>query len=338
VTIDGWPRKAPHGVRRADGIGSPEWASTSHARPHARGTPGTRFGTCRRLLAAALLCLPACGEAERGAELAWRAHDLARAKVRTFGTTTDLNELFVVGQARMGTPVVDLSTSAGLSALVSGWHVESAHTWGLGERSVIGLDIRGKPNLSLRLSCWPLSYAGAPGQTLVVVLNGRPIDARELAAGRQEVCIDLPSALLVDGDNAVEFIYGWCRRPVDVLPGSEDSRELAVAFQSIEVEGARQDGPRPSIEGEDDSVLVLPSGSSSSSMQAAAISFRLWGGMSVAMPTAMPCVPFSSTFGRRAGRSCGSSSVPSKFGVHSTVPWPSSDSSVCAYGRKRDSV
>ena len=53
--------------------------------------------------------------------------------------------------------------------------------------------------------------------------------------------------------------------------------------------------------------------------------------MSVAMPTAMPEVPFSSRFGRRAGRIAGSSSVPSKFGVQSTVPWESSPSSTSAY-------
>ncbi len=52
--------------------------------------------------------------------------------------------------------------------------------------------------------------------------------------------------------------------------------------------------------------------------------------MSVDMPTAMPCVPLSNTFGRRAGRNAGSSSVPSKFGCQSTVPSESSDSSTSA--------
>jgi hypothetical protein len=65
-------------------------------------------------------------------------------------------------------------------------------------------------------------------------------------------------------------------------------------------------------------------------MQARATSRRLCGGMSVAMPTAMPVAPLSSTFGRRAGSSFGSSSVPSKFGCQSTVPCPSSDSSTSA--------
>ena len=65
-------------------------------------------------------------------------------------------------------------------------------------------------------------------------------------------------------------------------------------------------------------------------MQAAATSRRLCGGMSVAMPTAMPVVPLSSTLGRRAGSTDGSSIVPSKFGTQSTVPSPSSRSSTSA--------
>ena len=52
--------------------------------------------------------------------------------------------------------------------------------------------------------------------------------------------------------------------------------------------------------------------------------------MSVAMPTAIPEVPFSSRFGSRAGRITGSCSVPSKFGDQSTVPSDSSASSTSA--------
>ena len=47
---------------------------------------------------------------------------------------------------------------------------------------------------------------------------------------------------------------------------------------------------------------------------------HMWGGRSVAMPTAIPDAPLSSTCGRRAGRIMGSSSVPSKLASHSTVP------------------
>ena len=45
------------------------------------------------------------------------------------------------------------------------------------------------------------------------------------------------------------------------------------------------------------------------SMQAALIaSRRLCGGMFVAMPTAIPCEPLTSRFGKRAGRTTGSCS------------------------------
>ena len=60
--------------------------------------------------------------------------------------------------------------------------------------------------------------------------------------------------------------------------------------------------------------------------------------MSVAMPTAMPIEPFSSTCGTRAGSQLGSSMVPSKFGTQSTVPCASSPSSASAIGLSLDSV
>ena len=40
--------------------------------------------------------------------------------------------------------------------------------------------------------------------------------------------------------------------------------------------------------------------------QASITSPRLWGGMLVAMPTAMPPAPLTSRFGNRAGRTVGS--------------------------------
>ena len=54
--------------------------------------------------------------------------------------------------------------------------------------------------------------------------------------------------------------------------------------------------------------------SSRSSIRATAASItspRLCGGMLVAMPTAMPCAPLTSRFGKRAGRTMGSLRVPS---------------------------
>ena len=71
-------------------------------------------------------------------------------------------------------------------------------------------------------------------------------------------------------------------------------------------------------------------GASSNRTQARATSRRLWGGMSVAMPTAMPVAPFNNTLGRRAGNNSGSFRVPSKLGAQLTVPWASSANRVWA--------
>ena len=53
------------------------------------------------------------------------------------------------------------------------------------------------------------------------------------------------------------------------------------------------------------------SGSSSSFSAALHTSVKLCGGMLVAMPTAMPVLPFTSRFGTLLGSTTGSSRVPS---------------------------
>ncbi len=53
--------------------------------------------------------------------------------------------------------------------------------------------------------------------------------------------------------------------------------------------------------------------------QASTVSLRLWGGILVAIPTAIPVAPLTRIFGNLAGRTFGSFSVSSKFGIKSTV-------------------
>ena len=65
---------------------------------------------------------------------------------------------------------------------------------------------------------------------------------------------------------------------------------------------------------------------------------RLWVGMLVAMPTAMPWLPFTSRFGNRDGMTLGSSLVPSKLAVKSTVSSSIPSTSRIASGVSRHSV
>ncbi len=50
-------------------------------------------------------------------------------------------------------------------------------------------------------------------------------------------------------------------------------------------------------------------------------SLGLWGGMFVAIPTAIPVVPFIRRLGTIAGRTTGSFSLPSKLGLNSINPF-----------------
>ena len=73
-------------------------------------------------------------------------------------------------------------------------------------------------------------------------------------------------------------------------------------------------------------------------MSASTISRRLWGGMFVAMPTAMPLEPFTRRFGNFDGRTVGSFSVPSKLSIQSTVSFSRSSSIASAVFASRHSV
>ena len=79
-------------------------------------------------------------------------------------------------------------------------------------------------------------------------------------------------------------------------------------------------------------------GSSSTQMTAPMTSRMLWGGMLVAMPTAMPEEPLTSRLGNREGRTLGSLRVSSKLGSQSTVSLSMSRSISSAMRDMRASV
>ena len=61
-------------------------------------------------------------------------------------------------------------------------------------------------------------------------------------------------------------------------------------------------------------------GESIRAIVASTTSFKLCGGISVAIPTAIPEAPLSKTFGILDDKNLGSIKVPSKLGPQSTVP------------------
>ena len=67
------------------------------------------------------------------------------------------------------------------------------------------------------------------------------------------------------------------------------------------------------------SVVISGSGLSISAITPSTTSFKLWGGIFVAIPTAIPEVPFNNNIGSLVGSTDGSSKEPSKFGTNLTV-------------------
>ena len=83
---------------------------------------------------------------------------------------------------------------------------------------------------------------------------------------------------------------------------------------------------------------MVASGLSTSISTALATSRRLWGGMLVAMPTAMPLEPLTRRLGILEGRTVGSWSRSSKFDRKSTVFLSMSSSMATATRVSRASV
>ncbi len=83
---------------------------------------------------------------------------------------------------------------------------------------------------------------------------------------------------------------------------------------------------------------TVQSGFRATCTMAAVSSRRLWGGMFVAIPTAMPDEPLASRLGKRVGSTTGSCICPSKLGANSTVSRSMSCSISSASGCRRASV
>ncbi len=70
---------------------------------------------------------------------------------------------------------------------------------------------------------------------------------------------------------------------------------------------------------------MVASGLSINRLIASINSVKLWGGITVDMPTAIPMVPLSNKLGNLAGRTAGSFKESSKFGFQFTVSFSKSN-------------
>jgi arylsulfatase A-like enzyme len=162
--------------------------------------------------------------------------------------SVDLVELFALADATAETERIDFGTPAARPHLTAGWSYDETlasgrpFVWAEGERSVLRLEVGRARDLRLRFRCWPFHYAGAPEQKLGVWIGGEPLAETVLSPHPAWYTAFVPAARLRAGENTLELRYAAHARPRDVLPGARDRRPLAVAWDVLEVEGARRYG------------------------------------------------------------------------------------------------
>jgi arylsulfatase A-like enzyme len=146
--------------------------------------------------------------------------------------------------------------------LVSGWgraeeHLESGVTfaWANAPASELLLDVAGSGPRRLVLRGWPYRAPDGSRQTVDVSINGRSVGVEQIGRVRRRIELDVPDGVLVPGRNTVRFEYAYVVSPADTQAGSNDRRQLAVAFDELELEPAVDrpvpEPPHPVVEGDD---------------------------------------------------------------------------------------
>src|SRR5438552_3889927 len=249
-----------------------------------------------------------------------RALDVARAR--------DSDDHLLVGEevldGEVGRAVDDLR-APGVAILVADgdqFLLDDGHELGVGGEDALQLVDEGQHLLVLFDDLVALEL----GQALQAhVENSLGLDFREGELGHERFARGVGAVRGADeADDEVELLHRFAQTGEDVRPLFR-AREVVTGpardhltaepdegFQHLlEIHDLRpavgKSGPVSTVS----SVSTVVLGSSMSITRAATPSVRLWGGMLVAMPTAMPAEPLTSRFGMRAGSTTGSCSLSS---------------------------
>jgi hypothetical protein len=140
--------------------------------------------------------------------------------------------------------VLDFGAPEREFALLTGWNEderwgETTVQWSRDRESSIYLYLNEPADRVLDMRLQPLAWEGSPRQTVDVYVNGAVADRLTLEPGWAQYRLTLPARLFRTGLNAVTFRYGYAIAPARVIPGSTDTRALAVAFDYVALRRAR---------------------------------------------------------------------------------------------------
>ncbi len=133
----------------------------------------------------------------------------------------------------------DPETTAG--HLVSGWSgwektpEGDTFVWAQANEARMVVTNAGGSDRVLRLRAWSFTFPDAPEQTVTLFVNGTRVDTAGLYREAHVLTFVVPKGLWKKGDNDLRFAFAWAEAPKDRVPGSNDARTLAAAFDWVEI-------------------------------------------------------------------------------------------------------
>jgi hypothetical protein len=129
---------------------------------------------------------------------------------------------------------LDLGAPGTEPYLGQGWDIQldekplgATATWISGKTADIYLPLAGPGDVTLRLAIAPLSYQGAPAQSVTVSANGVPLlKDQALGPGWQTLEVAVPASATRRGPNRVRLEFGWAASPRQVFPDPVSRAEI----------------------------------------------------------------------------------------------------------------
>lgn len=127
------------------------------------------------------------------------------------------------------------------AVLASGWSgfeampLGDTFAWCVSKICGIQVNIGREENRIVRVRLWPFLFPGAPRQTVEVLVNGISIGSKPLADVASVLSFSAATAVWRKGPNELRFRFAYAVEPRSKYPESEDPRELAAAFDWVEI-------------------------------------------------------------------------------------------------------
>jgi hypothetical protein len=177
--------------------------------------------------------------------------------VRTLGPLPIASVLLSLSLAGAGcshpapeTRFLNLDPESSSGALTSGWSgfeksaAGDTFAWAQAREAAVTV-LAGRPaDRLVRFRAWPFGWAGAPPQTVTVWVNDVRLEGMTLWEGPRVYSAASPGPAWKSGVNVLRFEFAWAEAPKDRIPGANDTRTLAAAFDWIEILPVGAEGSR----------------------------------------------------------------------------------------------